>query len=98
MKGRNGSNAYPPGIAERVRAAANDPSKAPVRLSEGEMRAVGHVKKSPTRAIREMCVDCMGGTSLQHAKGEIAGCTSVGCPLWPFRFGRNPFHGSAVAS
>ena len=98
MKGRDGTNVYPASIAAKVRAASLDRSGAPVSLSKEEMRALGHVKRAPTRAIRSMCVDCMGGSSLQHAKKEIAGCTSVGCPLWPFRYGKNPFYGSEAES
>jgi len=93
MKGRDGTNSYPPSIQEKVRAAANDPSKAPVELDEQELRALGHVKKSAARAIREMCVSCFGGEGPQAAKADIAGCLSVGCPIWPFRYGKSPHHG-----
>ena len=93
MKGRDGANSYPPRIAEKVRAAARDGSKTPVELDDQELRTLGHVKKSAARAIREMCVDCHGGESPQSAKADIAGCLSVGCPVWPFRFGRSPYHG-----
>ena len=91
MKGRNSANAYPPSIQEKVRAAARSGSKTPVELDEQELRALGHVKKSAARAIRQLCVDCHGGESPQSAKAEIAGCLSVGCPVWPFRFGRSPY-------
>jgi hypothetical protein len=91
MKGRNGANEYPPSIQEKVRAAARDTSKAPVELDDGELRVLGHTKKSAARAIRALCVDCHGGETPQSAKAEIAGCLSVGCAVWPFRFGRSPF-------
>lgn len=42
---------------------------------------------TPKNAIRAMCVNCMGGYV-----AEIARCTSKGCPLHPFRMGKNPFH------
>jgi hypothetical protein len=92
MKRRNGGNEYPPTIQEKVRAAARDGGKTPVSLSEQELRTLGHVKKSAARAIRELCVDCHGGESPQSAKADIAGCLSVGCAVWPFRFGRSPYH------
>lgn len=46
---------------------------------------------SPVKAIRAFCMDCMGG-SKSAEEGSIASCRSKGrCPLWPFRFGKNPF-------
>ncbi len=45
---------------------------------------------SPTKAIRAMCVYCMNGQPR-----EVAKCTAPQCPLFPFRMGRNPFHGRA---
>jgi hypothetical protein len=93
MKGRDGTNSYPPTIQEKVRAAARSGSKAPVELDDQELRALGHVKQSPARAIRRMCVDCHGGEGPQAAKADIAGCLSVGCPLWVFRYGKSPYHG-----
>jgi hypothetical protein len=95
MKGRDGSNLYPPGIAEKVRAAARDTSRTPVSLSEEELRVLGHTKQSAARAIRRMCVSCFGGEGPQDAKADIRGCLSVGCPLWVFRFGKSPYHGSS---
>jgi hypothetical protein len=97
MKGRDGTNAYPPSIQEKVRAAALDGGKTPVSLSEDERRTLGHVKQSAARAIRRLCVDCMGGEGPQAAKADIAGCLSVGCAVWPFRFGRSPYHGKGAA-
>lgn len=47
--------------------------------------------RSPTAAIRSHCVECMGGQVR-----EVARCTArMTCCLWPFRMGRNPFHGRA---
>jgi hypothetical protein len=92
MKGRDSAGKYPESIAEKVRAASRDGSRAPVELDDGELRTLGHVKKSAARAIRELCVDCHGGETPQSAKADIAGCLSVGCAVWPFRFGRSPYH------
>lgn len=41
--------------------------------------------RSPLRAIREKCIDCMCGYV-----PEVKRCPSTNCPLWIFRFGKNP--------
>ena len=43
---------------------------------------------SPLTAIRAMCVVCMCGQLK-----EVNKCTVLNCPLYPFRTGKNPFHG-----
>jgi hypothetical protein len=47
------------------------------------------------RAIRLMCGSCMGGEVAQMPRGEVAQAIDEGgsctCPLWPFRFGRDPW-------
>jgi hypothetical protein len=47
------------------------------------------------RAIRLMCGACMGGEVGQMPRGEVAQaideCGSCTCPVWPFRFGHNPW-------
>ena len=42
--------------------------------------------KSPLKAIKQFCYECSG-----ESKAEVKRCSSVDCPLKPFRFGRNPF-------
>lgn len=42
--------------------------------------------RSPGRAIRAKCIDCSGGSS-----EEVKNCTVKDCPLYAFRFGRNPY-------
>jgi hypothetical protein len=93
MKSRDSQNQYDHDIQAKVSRLATGRSKEPVRLSKDEMRTLGHVtpeggQRSIYAAVRSMCVDCMGGAGPQDAKGEIERCTSVGCPLWPFRFGK----------
>ena len=61
-------------------------SGSEIRLSPEEMAELGHIPKSAAKAIREFCISCMGGS-----RAEVARCTSVACPLWPFRFGKSPF-------
>lgn len=41
---------------------------------------------NPVKAIRLKCLDCSGGSS-----GEVDKCPVKQCPIWPFRYGRNPF-------
>lgn len=41
---------------------------------------------SPQKAIREFCLGCVG-----YSAHEVKMCPSVKCPLYPFRFGKNPF-------
>lgn len=44
--------------------------------------------RSPGKAIRAFCVECVGG-----AVRDVSRCTARQCALFPFRHGRNPFHG-----
>jgi hypothetical protein len=41
---------------------------------------------SPIRAIRLKCLDCTCGS-----QKEVEACPIEKCPLWRFRFGKNPF-------
>ena len=48
--------------------------------------------KNPVKAIREMCIECMGGRGVgQNCSKLISECPSVDCALHDFRFGKNPF-------
>ena len=42
--------------------------------------------KSPLKAIRAKCLDCCF-----DQPSEVKLCPVSGCPLYPFRFGKNPF-------
>lgn len=42
--------------------------------------------KSPLKAIRAFCIDCMGG-----AVRDVKNCPSKICPLYAFRMGKNPY-------
>lgn len=42
--------------------------------------------KSPVKAIREFCLECCGGS-----RDEVRTCTAPRCPLYAFRFGKNPY-------
>ena len=43
-------------------------------------------KNSPLRAIRNKCIDCCC-----YSMHEVKLCSCKDCPLYPFRFGKNPF-------
>ncbi len=43
-------------------------------------------RKTPLKAIREKCIGCSGDSA--H---EAKLCPISRCPLYPFRFGKNPF-------
>ena len=47
----------------------------------------GHTKKSPLKAIRQNCLDCVG-----YKPSDVRNCHITDCSLWPFRMGNNPFH------
>lgn len=42
---------------------------------------------TPLQAIRKKCLDCMCGS-----KKEVRLCPIKDCPLYPYRFGKNPYH------
>lgn len=48
--------------------------------------AAGHEKRPLLRVIRAKCIECTGGS-----RHEVALCSCIDCPSWPYRFGRNPF-------
>ena len=41
---------------------------------------------NPVKAIRAFCMECSGGSY-----SEVKCCPMYKCPLFPFRFGKNPF-------
>lgn len=60
----------------------------PRTMTLDELKLLGHRRMSPIKAIRLRCLDCCGG----H-QSEVRKCTAVDCPSWPFRMGKNPWHG-----
>jgi hypothetical protein len=40
---------------------------------------------TPLKAIRKKCLDCCS-----NSYKEVERCPSSGCPLYPYRLGRNP--------
>ena len=57
----------------------------PDGLSEQKLFKAKGTDRSPTRAIRRFCMQCVGGSSL-----EVERCHGFDCPLWSFRFGQLP--------
>lgn len=41
---------------------------------------------NPVKAIRAKCLDCCC-----NSQNEVKLCTTKNCPLYPFRFGKNPY-------
>lgn len=41
---------------------------------------------SAVKAIRQKCLDCSNGSA-----NEVKLCPIESCPLYPFRFGKNPY-------
>jgi hypothetical protein len=58
----------------------------PREMTQVELREVGHEPMSPLQALRARCLDCCA----QQA-GEVALCSAVDCPAWPFRMGTDPW-------
>jgi hypothetical protein len=50
------------------------------------LNAAGHLPGPMLAIIRAKCLDCCCGQL-----SEVRKCTAVGCALWPYRFGSNPF-------
>ena len=48
--------------------------------------------KSPVKAIREFCIECMGGRDSEGYAKRINECASADCALFEFRLGKNPYH------
>ena len=44
------------------------------------------LRTNPVKVIRAYCLDCC--LASPH---EVALCPAAHCPLWPFRFGKNPY-------
>jgi len=58
----------------------------PREMTQDELKAAGHEPMSPLQALRARCLDCCG-----YQEKEVALCTAVKCPAWPFRMGSNPW-------
>lgn len=78
----------PPAKPERAQAARQrDPSSSSRVDYDGVILRYKERANTPKKAIRAMCIECMGGLI-----AEVDRCTSKTCALYPFRKGENPFH------
>ena len=55
-------------------------------------------KTVPVKAIREHCIECVGGRDNTGYKELIETCGSPECALFPFRLGTNPYRFIPVLS
>jgi hypothetical protein len=72
----------------RERYAAIPPEK----LTPDLLKELDHKKRPILKAIRSNCKDCSSGTY-----AEVRRCVMIDCPLWPYRFGTNPFRANGGA-
>jgi hypothetical protein len=84
VKGRNSVGKYPDDIQAEVEAACRE--NRPIELLADDLGKLGHGPRNPVKVIRSFCMDCMAENA-----AEVRRCTSVGCDLWPYRMGKNPF-------
>jgi len=55
-------------------------------------------QKSPVRAIREFCIECMGGRDNKGSMKLVRECVSKTCALFEFRLGANPYHKQTLST
>ena len=53
-------------------------------------------QKIPVRAIREFCIECMGGRDNKGSMKLVRECVSNTCALFEFRLGANPYHNQTL--
>ena len=58
----------------------------PRKIGAHEFDGSGIAGRPILSVIREKCLDCCVG-----AADEVRKCVAVGCALWPYRMGSNPF-------
>lgn len=69
-------------------------SKHKIRYLNGQKESVVNAASlNPQKAIRLKCLDCSSGSAK-----EVATCVCSDCPLYPFRFGKNPMRAKRVLS
>ena len=52
------------------------------KTDSGYVPETQEVETTPVRAIRHMCIECMG-----FKYSHVEGCTATTCPLYPYRMG-----------
>ncbi len=63
----------------------------PREMSIADLKSLGHVKKSHSKIIKEMCNSCVGADPSGTRHKEVRLCQAIGCPLWAYRMGKSPF-------
>ena len=67
---------------------------AEIETGENTVKYYPKKSKRPLRAIRYFCFECMGWDRLSKDSGkpfeDVKNCTDDICPLYEFRFGKNP--------
>ena len=53
-----------------------------VKTADGYVPETREVETTPIKAIRLMCIECMG-----HQMQYVEGCSAPTCPLYPYRMG-----------
>jgi hypothetical protein len=54
-------------------------------------RYKGKKCRTAVKASREMCIECMGGRNSEDYRRRIKECASDDCPIFAFRFGKDPY-------
>ena len=62
-----------------------------VNADKEKAKASGLPNK-PVSAIRQFCIECVGGGGRKTASKLVRECLAAKCPLHPFREGKNPYH------
>jgi hypothetical protein len=73
-------------VATEVGSDGHRIGRDPRRMTQDELRAMGHEPMSPLKAIRLHCIDCSGGSI-----SEVTKCMHLSCAKWLFRMGTNPW-------
>jgi hypothetical protein len=60
----------------------------PRKMSEAELKALGHEGMRLLKVIRLKCLDCCSGS-----ESEVRRRGLVSCVNWPYRMSKNPFRG-----
>lgn len=72
-----------------------------VKKEDSEIKLYPKKAKSPVKAIRLFCLECMGWDRRYKDSGkpidDVRTCDDTICPLYDFRFGKNPFIKRAIS-
>jgi hypothetical protein len=71
---------------ETIDGMAIEVGRDPRKMTQDEIRELGHPPMAVLQAIRARCIDCCAGSP-----AEVRRCVSVSCPAWPFRMATNPW-------